>query len=745
MTPRTGVLLPIAYGAGLATGLLHFWAPVCVLAAGVMLATRRDQLRLSACVLLAGTLAGAVAVAADAASCAAAMPSGKVELTLRAVDASAGRALVRVRLPDAACRGSIDARWPRGAHVLAGTTGRAEGQWVERPRAGGRQGGVLTVLRFDTLSITPSLAERLRNGVVSASRLLYGSRAPLVEALVLGTRGTLDPELRDAFAHAGLVHLLSISGFHVGLLSAWIVLAARAAGATRARSLALGALAGVMYVAFLGWPAPGTRAAALAGILALLYRRQRRAAPNALLAQTCLVVMLISPWSIFDLGGWLSAAALWGATTATRWSDRAIGDGFTARTLSSSIGATLATAPITAATLGAVSLAGIALNLLAIPLAAVAVPGVAASLVASRVSEVVAGALAAGSGVVLHLLEILAALGARIPGGHSVMPAEPRSAVPWLVLLGAGLWIAGQRNTRGEAGRRLVLLATAAAWLSLITPGFAVGSGDAGRGLTLHFLNVGQGDGAAIRTPGGRWVVIDAGPRSAGSDAGRRVVVPFLAREGARRVSVLIVSHAHLDHLGGAEAVLERFGADVVIEPADEVADPAYTSLLDALAAAGIAWKPARPGTEFVLDSVRFEILHPDTAWSGWGLDVNEGSAVLRVTYGNFSGLFSGDAGFSAEERLAGRVGAVDVLKVGHHGSRGSSGDAWLAELAPRVAVVSVGRNTYGHPAPEALQRLEAHKAEVWRTDTEGSISIRTDGQTMTVKGRRGAVTYPVN
>jgi beta-lactamase superfamily II metal-dependent hydrolase len=142
---------------------------------------------------------------------------------------------------------------------------------------------------------------------------------------------------------------------------------------------------------------------------------------------------------------------------------------------------------------------------------------------------------------------------------------------------------------------------------------------------------------------------------------------------------------------------------------------------------------------------VRFTVLHPDTTWSEWGLDVNEGSAVIRVDYRNFSALFPGDAGFSAERRIAGRVGTVDVLKVGHHGSRGSTSREWLAELAPRVAVISVGRNTYGHPAPEALARLAAQGADVWRTDTEGTVTIRTDGQTMTVKGRRGPATWPVD
>ena len=113
--------------------------------------------------------------------------------------------------------------------------------------------------------------------------------------------------------------------------------------------------------------------------------------------------------------------------------------------------------------------------------------------------------------------------------------------------------------------------------------------------------------------------------------------------------------------------------------------------------------------------------------------------------YGAFSALFPGDAGFRAEARLKGRVGAVDVLKVGHHGSRGSTSETWLAELTPRVAVISVGRNTYGHPAPEVLERLAAGRAAVWRTDTDGSVSIRTDGRTMTVTGRRGSATYPVD
>lgn len=748
MTPRPGALVPLAFGAGLATGLLHFGVPAGVLALFAARLRRRradDALVLGAVAL--GALAGVLTRWSDAASCRARLPPARIELTVRLLDPPAPRGVVRARIPAAGCRGPVDVRWPdapgESGAARAGSVARVTGRWIPRTAFGGRAGGMLVVARAQVLASRPGLADRMRNSVTASALHLYGSRAPLVDALVLGTRGGIDPALRDRFAYSGLVHLLSISGFHVGLLSAWVVMFLRLAGVRRERALLTGAAAGLAYVAFLGWPAPGTRAAALALFLSVQFARQRRVESTALLTETCLVVLLVEPWSIFDLGGWLSAGALWGATTATRWSDATIGERFLPRTLASSVGATLATAPITAMALGTVAVAGIALNLAAIPLAALAVPGVVASLVVAPLWEPLAEALAAGSGALLHALEALAGIGAAVPGGHVVMAAEPRAALPWLGVLAAALWAAGRRNTIAEALRRASLVAAAWVWLALGTQ-LSPGAGDAHRGLTLHFLDVGQGDGAAIRTPGGRWILVDAGPKSGSYDAGRRVVAPFLARHGARRLAVLFVSHAHLDHLGGVGAVLNRLGADVVIEPADQVPDPVYTGFLDEVEGRGIPWRAGRPGVTLLVDGVRLTVLHPDTSWAEWGADVNEDSIVLRVDFGAFTAVLAGDAGLIAESRLRGRVGRADILKVGHHGSRGASGDRWLDELRPEVAVVSVGQNRYGHPAPEALARLGRHGADVWRTDREGTITVTTDGATMTIRGRRGATTYSV-
>ena len=147
----------------------------------------------------------------------------------------------------------------------------------------------------------------------------------MIDALILGRRGGIDPELQDQFAWSGLVHLLSISGFHVGLITAWVLLLGRVSGLSRSRAFTLAAAASVGYVAFLGWPAPATRAAALAVVIARCRVRQRHVQATPLLSATCLIVLLVDPWAILDLGGWLSAAALWGAATFSRWSDRALG------------------------------------------------------------------------------------------------------------------------------------------------------------------------------------------------------------------------------------------------------------------------------------------------------------------------------------------------------------------------------------------------------------------------------------
>lgn len=740
MRPRPVTLFVLAFGAGLATGLARFHPPVAwigALAMAVGLA-RRDTV-LMPMAFLAGLVHAWVAGQVAIRSCAARMRAGDQVITVVLRDA--GRVgVVAARPEQGRCGGNVLLRWPARARAGAGRTVRVEGRWIPEAGWGGRAGGLFVVGRVLEARGRPAPAARLRGWITETAESRFGARASLVDALVLGRRGSLDPDLKDAFARSGLVHLLSISGFHVGLIMAWLVVLLRALRVPRVRAMAMGAVAATAYVAFLGWPAPATRAAALGLLLAVAFGRQRRVQPTPLLAVTCLAVLLVDPWAIADLGGWLSAACLWGATMLTRWSDRAVSRAVWARTLFGSIGATLAAAPITAYALGSVALAGVVLNFVGIPLAALAVPGILATLLASAVVPPLADALAAGAGLTLAALERLAWYGARIPGGAIAMEPTLASGAFWLLALTLA-WhaLAGGRvlrTVRIRAASGLALLCWT--WVAL----FQVRVRAEGQGeLTLFFLRVGQGDATAIRTPRGHWVLVDAGPAGDGRDAGRRIVAPFLARHGARALSAVVVSHAHADHLGGVGSVLGRLPASGVIEPAVPVRDSLYLALLDRVAGSGTAWRPGRRGDAWTLDGVRFTVLHPDTTWSGWGEDLNEDSVVLLVEFGGFRAVLTGDAGLPVEARLRGRVGRVDLLKAGHHGSRTATGAAWLAELAPRAVVVSVGVNRYGHPAPEALRRIAAGGAELWRTDRDGTVEVRTDGRQvrMTGEGRHRA------
>ncbi|MFZ5623301.1 MAG: DNA internalization-related competence protein ComEC/Rec2, partial [Gemmatimonadota bacterium] len=692
--------------------------------------------------LLFGRLHGDIARLEAAGACAVRIPEGRVALRVRVAEpVGDGGGRIEVRPLDAGCSGTVAARWPAGSSAPAGTVSRVAGRWIADRAGFARPRGMLVVQETRPVGAEPTLSDRLRNRITRSAERLYGQRAPMVEALIVGRRADLAPELRQGFSRSGLVHLLSISGFHIGLLAGWIVLLLRAAGLSRVRALVAGAGVAALYVVFLGWPSPAARAAVLAALLALGLIRQRRARADALLATSCLLVMIVDPWAVTDMSGWLSVAALWGAVTFSRWSDRALGPSVGWRTLASSVGATLATAPITAATLGSVALGGVLLNFAGIPLAAVAVPGVLLSLLADGICRPLAASLAAGSGAALDLLERTAVWGGNLPGGWFPTATGARAALPWLLLLAFALWPVRARCTWPEALRRWAWCGAAALWLGLGSDLAALG-GNASGTLALHLLDVGQGDAAAIRTPGGQWVLVDAGPRFRGDDAGRRVVIPFLRRHGVRRIAAIVISHAHADHVGGASAVLEQWPAALVLEPGVRFDDPLYLDWLADVGQRGLRWHRGRPGDGFELDGVRFRLLHPDPAWGRYGEDLNEDSLVLLVEYGEFQALFAGDVGFPAEAVLRGRVGRVDVLKLGHHGSAGSTGDVWLDELHPCVAVASVGRNTYGHPAPATMERIRVRGIVFRRTDRDGTVTVTTDGSSMTVRSERSAPPY---
>jgi competence protein ComEC len=686
----------VAAVLGLATGGVAGWGGVLASAAGI------------------GLLTGSLAHERQQLSCAATWTAGsRRSVLVRVHDRVGPRGLATgtvLASPDS-CRGDLLLRAatgtlpPGGRALLVGSF---------------RAPALLHVERARTLRGSRQLKFLLRDALGRRIGRLYGSRAPLVEALVLNRRDDLDPRWRRVFAEAGIAHLLAISGLHVGIIAAWTLLLARRLLSLRAASQ-LTAVVVWAYVGLLGYPAPAVRSAAFISLMVVAGIRQRHPPADAILAATVLAVVVLDPLAAGDVGAWLSVTATWGTGYALRRLPPAGRRRPVVSLLAASLGATLATAPITALVFGTVAPVGLLTNLVVVPLSAVAVPGIFASLV-------LGAPVAAGTGLVLAGIERSALLAAAVPGGQIQGTPGERFAALWMLVLLAGLWICRPRQGGGAVGMRAAVLAAATAWVAVIVPA-VVARGDRG-GVSLYVLDVGQGDAVAVRTPRGRWMLIDAGPRSPAGDAGRTVVLPFLRRHGVRRLDLVMASHGHDDHVGGLPAVLAALTPELMLDPGQPLGTPQYLDLLRAADAAGTGWRAARAGDTVRMDSVTLAVLHPTAAWVATHLDPNENSLVVHLTYRDFDALLTGDAGLPAESLLVRAAAPSEVLKVGHHGSAGATGEAWLDVVRPTVAVISVGTgNRYGHPAPSLLRRLGARGIDIYRTDRGGTVTIHTDGR----------------
>lgn len=721
------LVIAIGFGAGLSAGLASFpgpWSVIAPVLLGAVLVARRAPVAGAlGFAALGGVAWGAAALRIQSSHCAgrwsgpvAGRPPARAAYVRLLDPVGEAGGVVDAVVVDGSCGGAVVLRWPSGKVARGGTTWLVAGPWLGDP-----EGGLLRVRTARLIDPAPHGRGALRDRIATNARTLFGSRAPLVNALVIGGQTNLDRDVRERYARAGLAHILSISGLHVGFFAAWLGLLLRLVGVPPQPRAAIGIAAVFAYCWLLGFPAPATRAAVMLAVDGAARWRQRVVAPRGTVALSALVLLAIDPWSIHSVGAWLSVSAI----AAVIWADRAVREPKALRLVAPAIAATLITAPITAFTFGTVAPIGVLANLIAIPLGAIVVPGVIIALLLAGWVAPLASLIAAGSGLTLALLDLVAGAAAAVPGGHVVATAGWPAALVWCGVLAFAWWLWSAPRRRWVLAARVACALAVLAWGSLVS----LGPRDRDGVLTVHFLDVGQGDAAALRTPVGHWVLIDGGPRTPQGDAGRRVVLPFLRRLGAGALTLLVATHGDADHLGGLPAVLEALPPQVVLEPGEPLGQPLYLEFLADVDRDRAAWHPARAGDRVELDGVTFEVLSPDSAWAAQPEDVNDHGVVLLVTYGSTRILFQADAGLPVEARLRGRVGHVDVLKVGHHGSHSATSDAWLDELTPDEAVISVGaHNTYGHPAPEVVARLLQHHVTTFRTDQQGTITFTTDG-----------------
>jgi competence protein ComEC len=590
----------------------------------------------------------------------------------------------------------------------------------------------------------PALAARLRAVVERSVAAAAAGRAgppgghglALVKALVLADASEVPEPWRRGLRRSGLSHLLAVSGLHVGLVAGTVLLLA-APLPWRVRLL-LGLTAVTGYLLLAG-PRPALLRAALMGLLAGLALLGERApsGPNAL-AVAVAALALDHPALVDDLGFRLTASATAGIVFVAPRLERAWrrdgdrrGGGrrgerqerglppILARSLAATVGAQLVSLPVAAPAFHLVSLTAPLTNLVAVPWTALTL---AVGLAWTALATLSPSAAALG----LPALDLLAApfgwpaMGPPVAWG-TVAAVAP---VAFSAALAAALLAWAPRPLR-----RLPLLLAVAVML----PAWRWGGGGprSHPGAELVVLDVGQGDAILLRD-GPEAVLVDGGGWPAG-DLGGRVLVPALVHEGVPGLRAAILTHADRDHCGGLVDLASYLPiGEVWLSAAEPAEGGCAAELLAAAVGQRAGVRRLRPGDRAAIGRWRLTVLHPAVGSAG-GRD-NDLSVVLLATALGRRVLLTGDLEAAGEARLVSRWGSAvraDVLKVGHHGSKGASGPSFLAAVRPRLALVSAGSgNPYGHPAPAVLDRFAARRVRVLRTDRDGLLHVALDPAT---------------
>ena len=591
--------------------------------------------------------------------------------------------------------------------------------------------------------------------VTVISQILPMPQSALLAGMLVGDESGIPASLEEAFRTTGTSHIVVISGWNVTILAGLVIaLLVPLLGRRKSLWVALAAIAG--YTLLVGFDPPIVRAAIMGGLtlLALLAGRQTLALNS--LALAALLMTLIHPFALWDLGFQLSFAAASGlilfqpplksatygllgrmGLAGRLWLTRALDD-----LIIVTLSVQILTLPLIAYRLGQLSLITLPANLLVLP-AQAPLLGLGALATLGGLIWLPFGRLLAWLAwpFLTYTIRIVEWL-ALVPGA---MIAVPRLTAAFLILYYvAAILIAVIAGWETERRRQVWLrakrgLPAYAGMLALVLPVIliwsAVFSLPDGR-LHVYFLDVGQGDAIFIQSPTGKQILVDGGPDRPIllSAVGRRL--PFWDRS----LDAILATHGDGDHINGLFAALDHYRVNLALDSGLDADSELAGRWSRGVIATGAERTEAEAGLVLALsDGVYLEVLHPpanaDSDWSD-----NDRSIVARLVYGEVSLLLTGDLEREGESALlaSGRSLASTVLKVAHHGAATGTSEAFLDAVSPAVVVISVGAgNKYWHPAKATLRRLEDREIQVWRTDEAGTIELITDGEQLWMRSRR--------
>ncbi len=607
---------------------------------------------------------------------------------------------------------------------------------------------IMSVCHDEGFSFHRSVVEPVRNFMRKRiMTFMEGDVAELARAMIIGERAGIDRQISERFMNTGTIHILSVSGLHVGFLTGMLMMMALLLRIPRRFRFFVIAPLLILYAFVVGMTPSVTRAVIMATVVLFGLFLQRRTHILNSLGFAAMVILVFKPAQLFSPGFQLSFAAVMSITffyerilAAVRKSYPSLDEKPLAQSIVSvsllTVAATLGTVPLTAYYFNRISLVSVLANLFIVPLAGVFTTMGFTFIGLSFLSSSLASIYGAATQLVgFAILQINSLLGSISMSSITISDSGLLFASLYFIWLAAVVTF-GRSSMRPElSGRKMFIKKTIFATIlgadMILFAGLFKGNRDA----KVFVLDVGQGDAIYVELPDGKNILIDAGMKFGSQDVGERVIVPFLERRGIKELNYFVITHLHSDHVGGATSVIRSVKVDNFIYPDQLSRSEVWTKTLMSVRAMKVCSRFASAG--MILDSgltYRVYVLHPNPKYAGVGglaykTKLNDGSIVLKVCIGKESVLLAGDIEKRVEHDLVGVYGTFlssNVYKAGHHGSSTSSSPELLERVDPEYAVISVGAgNKFGHPSPDVLNEMARRDIKIWRTDSLGAAYFR--------------------
>ncbi len=611
-------------------------------------------------------------------------------------------------------------------------------------------GGVRGRVHRSLMGFREDVSERLSDNMT-------GREARLMRAMLFNDMRSLLPAEKAVFRESGTLHLFAVSGLHVAILGGMINLLFRAMRFGLRGSWIATAVVMLLYLWMVDFVPSATRAYFMLVAITLgeVVRREVDALSSLMLSVA--IIVMIDPAAVWDAGFLLSVAGVVGIVMITpllrlwfgpdyevpNWWQRLVG--YVADTVYVGIAVTVALLPLQILYFGFWNAMSVPANL---ALASLSTFVLSAGVLAAALSFVwEGGAVFCGetASAAMSLLYVIADMAAE--AGWAIFYF--RRVPVWLffgsltVLLG-GYHFMFRSSPEFALKSRARFVCHCVCGLGLLVS-FQIYDEIGPRRLEIWSFDVGQGDSTLVRLADGTTILVDGG-RSFPVDMGGMVVVPQLRGLGIDRLDFVVATHDDDDHTGGIAEVIRSVGADVLILPEGFVGKSrSSVAMIEEAGRHGCRIQYMAAGEMAVAGGCRLSILNPPAGHEI--AEDNEASIALGIEYGDFKGLLMGDAGLMTEARLVNQwrngVGGgfedVTFLKLGHHGSRTSTGEEFLGAVRPLVALASCGfENQFGHPAAEVVERLNREGTELFQTGRDGAVLVSSDGERVWVETARG-------